>query len=89
MKLEGGVMKMRPLARLRLEPGKPRVLGPGSYHFMLLDLRQTLKKGERVPVSLKVEGAGGKVTTVELEAEVRDLTAGAVAAPEVSGHHHH
>ncbi|QDX79912.1 hypothetical protein B9N43_00775 [Denitratisoma sp. DHT3] len=82
MRLEGGVMKMRPLPRLELEAGKPRVLGPGSYHVMLMDLKRPLVKGETVPMTLKLE-AGGKPETLEIKAEVRD------PAMPAAGHHHH
>ncbi|CAB1369804.1 copper chaperone PCu(A)C [Denitratisoma oestradiolicum] len=83
MRLEGGVMKMRPLPRLELEPGKPRVLGPGGYHVMLMDLKHPLAKGETIPLTLKLQARGGKAETLELKAEVRDLTASA------GGHQHH
>jgi copper(I)-binding protein len=36
---EGGVSKMRPVATLALDQGKPVVLGPGGYHIMLPDLK--------------------------------------------------
>mgnify|MGYP003337762003 CR=1 FL=1 len=50
-------------------------LAPGGYHIMLLDLKQPLKAGDSVPLSLTVEGADKKRTTVEARGEVRDMAA--------------
>jgi copper(I)-binding protein len=86
MKMEGGVMKMRAIARLDLPSGKTVKLAPGGYHVMLMDLRQPLKKGEFVPITLKLEGRNKSVETVEIKAEVRDLTAS--APPAVHDHKH-
>jgi hypothetical protein len=48
-------------------------LKPGGYHVMLMDLKQELKAGESVPVTLVIEGAGGKRESVELKAPVKPL----------------
>lgn len=85
MKMDGGVMKMRPVARLDLPAGKPVKLEPGSYHVMLMGLKQPLKKGDFVPLTIKVEGRDKTVETIEIKAEVRDLAA---AAPAMHDHHH-
>ena len=52
MKMDGGVMKMRAVDKLALPAGKPVDLKPGGYHVMLMDLKQPLKEGETVPVTL-------------------------------------
>ncbi|MCX7176551.1 MAG: copper chaperone PCu(A)C [Proteobacteria bacterium] len=75
MTMDNGVMKMRALPRLSLPVGKAVALRPGSYHIMLMDLKQPLKKGDSVPLTLRVEGKDKKVSTLEVKAEVRDLTA--------------
>lgn len=85
MKMDGGVMKMRAVARLDLPAGKPVKLAPGGYHVMLMDLKQALKKGDFVPLTLKVEGKDKAVESIEIKAEVRDLTA---AAPPMHEHKH-
>ena len=38
MKMEGGVMKMRAVARIELPAGKTVKLEPGGYHIMLMGL---------------------------------------------------
>lgn len=85
MKMDGGIMKMRAVARLDLPAGKPVTLGPGGYHVMLMDLKQPLKKGDSVPLTFKVEGKDKGIETVEIKAEVRDLT---TAAPVMQNHKH-
>lgn len=93
MSMDNGIMKMRSLPRLDLPAGKTVVLKPGSYHLMLMDLKQPLKKGEMVPLTLKIEGKDKKLSMVEAKAEVRDLTApsvpGAPKAPSAADHSHH
>lgn len=76
MKMEGDVMKMRAIPKLDLPAGKAVKLDDrGGHHVMLMDLKQQLKKGDVVPITLKVEGKDKQVHTVEVKAEVRDLAA--------------
>ena len=92
MIMDSGVMKMRALPRLELPAGKTVALKPGSYHVMLLNLKQPLKKGDIVPLTLRIEGKDQQVSTLDVQAEVRDLTApasGGSATPEPSSHAHH
>jgi hypothetical protein len=76
MRMEGNVMRMRPVPKLELPAGQTIELKPGGYHIMLLDLKATLKKGESVPIKLRFQGRDGKPQEVEVKAEVRDLTSG-------------
>lgn len=84
MKMEGNMMKMAAVAGLELPAGKAVELKPGGYHVMLMDLKQALKAGDTVPLTLTVEGKDGKKETVEVQAPVRALGA---AAPQ-AGHDH-
>jgi copper(I)-binding protein len=77
MKMEGSTMKMRALTSgLTLPAGQAVELKPGGYHVMLMDLKQQLKAGDIVPVTLVVEGADGKRENVEIQAPVKALGAG-------------
>jgi copper(I)-binding protein len=60
MKMEGGVMKMRPLAGgLEIKPGQTVELGPDApFHIMLVGLKQPLEQGQRVKGTLTFEKAG-------------------------------
>jgi periplasmic copper chaperone A len=80
MSMDGGTMRMRPLPRLDVPAGKTVDLKPGGYHIMLMDLKQPLEVGQKVPITLQVE-AGGKVEKLEVQAEVRSLTGAAAAMP--------
>jgi copper(I)-binding protein len=82
-KMENNMMTMRAIPRLDLPAGKGVKLAPGGNHVMLMDLKQQMKKGDIVPITLKVEGKDKKVQTIEVKAEVRDL-----AAPAATDHGH-
>ena len=75
MKMDGNVMRMRAVPRLELPPGKTVELKPGGYHMMLVDLKRQLKKGDLVPIRLKVELSDKTVKTIQVVAEVRELAA--------------
>lgn len=75
MSMDNGVMRMRAIASLPLAAGQTVALKPGGYHVMLLELKQPLAAGERVPVSLTFERADGQRETVEVQATVRALGA--------------
>jgi copper(I)-binding protein len=70
MKMEGDVMKMRPLDDLALPAGKPVQLKPNGYHFMLMDLKAQLKPGVRIPLTLQLRDAKGAQQTIELSLPV-------------------
>ncbi|TDM08323.1 MAG: hypothetical protein C4K60_02300 [Ideonella sp. MAG2] len=73
MKMEGNVMKMAAIPSLELPAGKPVELKPGGYHVMLMDLKQPLKDGDTVPLTLTIEGKDGKKETVEVKAPIKAL----------------
>lgn len=75
MRMEGNVMRMREVSKLKLPSGKVVELKPGGYHMMLVDLKRPLKKGDLVPIRLKVELGDKSVKTISVAAEVRDPTA--------------
>ena len=82
MVMDGNVMKMRAVTGLELPAGKAVEPKPGGYHVMLMDLKQALNAGDSVPVTLVVEGAGGKRESIEVKAPVRALA-------DSSGHKKH
>ena len=68
MAVTDGVMKMRPLENgLAIEPGKSVKLAPGGYHLMMMDLKNPLKEGEKLPVTLQFEKAGKVAVTLDVE----------------------
>ncbi len=80
MKMDGGVMRMRAMPELALPAGKAVNLAPGGYHVMLIGLKQALKPGDQVPLTLIVEGANKQRQQIEVKAAVRPLNSSAGAA---------
>lgn len=74
MVVDGGVMKMRAVPKIDLPAGKSVELKPGSYHVMLMDLKQPLKEGETVPLTLTFEQQDKRQAIVEIKAPVKALT---------------
>jgi periplasmic copper chaperone A len=68
MAMDGGVMKMRAVTALEVPPGGKLELKPGGYHVMLLDLKQPLKVGDKVPLKLTFQNAGSIDVSVDVEA---------------------
>jgi copper(I)-binding protein len=59
MSMDNGVMRMRPLKDgLEIKPGQTVELAPGSFHIMLLDLKNPIKEGDRIKGTLVFEKAG-------------------------------
>src|SRR5574340_1047023 len=75
MAMEGTTMKMRPVTGIDLPAGKPVALTAGGYHVMLMDLKQPLKAGDTVELSLVVEDKGGKRETIAVKAPIRAMGA--------------
>jgi copper(I)-binding protein len=80
MKLEGSVMKMRPVPALDLPAGKMVELKPGGYHVMLMDLKGQLKKDSTIPLTLTFKDAKGVQSKVELKVPVATVAPGAKPA---------
>jgi len=77
MTMEQGVMKMREVKDgLEIKPGETVELKPGGYHVMFVDLKEPLKQGEDVTVTLKFAKAG----TIEVKYPVAATGAGGPAA---------
>lgn len=79
MSMENNIMKMRAVSGVDLPAGKPVDLKPGGYHIMLINLKQQIKDGDLVPLTLVVEGKDKKRQTIELQVPARPLNAAAGA----------
>jgi copper(I)-binding protein len=78
MKMVDDVMRMRQITVLELPAGKPVALSPGGYHLMLLELKQPLKDGDKVPLTLEIEDAQKVRSKIVVEAPVKPLNAAAM-----------
>jgi copper(I)-binding protein len=73
---------MRPVqGGLEIKPGETVELKPGSFHVMLMGLKQQLQKGQKVKGTLEFDKAG----KVEIEYAVEAVGA---TAPAAGGHQH-
>lgn len=81
MKLEGDIMRMRQIAKVDLPAGQPVEFKPGGYHLMLMDLKQPLKPGTQVPLTLLFRDASGATQKLELTAMVATHAPSGAAVP--------
>jgi periplasmic copper chaperone A len=80
MTMNGTLMKMRAVSALDIPPGSTVILGTGGYHVMLTGLRQPLTVGEKVPLTLTFEKAGGLDVSAYVEVPKADADLDASAA---------
>ena len=72
-KKDGSMMVMEHVESLALPAGKAVEFRPGGHHVMLMGLAKALAKGDTVPITLTVEDAKGRRSTLEVRAPVRPL----------------
>jgi periplasmic copper chaperone A len=84
MSMQGNVMKMREVANIEIKPSEKIVMVRGhGYHIMLIGLKQPLRPGDKVPLTLHFKNAG----KVETQATVEDKkTEGGHATPHGAMH---
>jgi copper(I)-binding protein len=63
---DNGVMKMALLPTIAVGSGAQVTLKPGGAHMMLVGLRQPLKEGQTIPLTLTFEKAGDITTTAQV-----------------------
>lgn len=78
---DNGVLKMRAVPSMVLEPGKPVAFQPGGYHVMLMGLKSPLKLGDSFPLTLTFEHAAPITVMTTVEAPRSDAAA-------ATGHDH-
>lgn len=78
---DGDAMRMRPVENVPVPANGQVALEPGGYHIMMIGLKQALKEGDSVPLTLTFEQAG-KVTL-----QVPVQKAGATAGGHEHKHH--
>ncbi|WP_218311766.1 copper chaperone PCu(A)C [Alteromonas antoniana] len=78
--MRGDMMQMRQVTEgIVLAAGTTMSFEPGSYHIMLMGLKQGLSEGDTVPLTLTM--ANGETITVNAAVKAIDK--------EASHHHHH
>ncbi len=80
MSMDGNVMKMREVSGIELQPSTKFSMKPGDgYHLMLIGLKQSLKVGDKFPMTLIFEKAGKAEVLVSVQ-ETERATSGATSA---------
>jgi periplasmic copper chaperone A len=74
MAMQGQQMTMRRAGTVALPAGQEVNFGPGGYHVMLFGLKQQLKDGDTVPLTLVIEDAAHKRTEVQATAQVKPIS---------------
>jgi copper(I)-binding protein len=75
MTMDNNVMRMRPVEAVDIPAGGSAMLGPNGLHIMLLDLREPLRAGSTLALTLRFERAGS------VDVSVPVLPANATRAP--------
>ena len=88
MSMEGELMRMRQVPAIELPAGKAVELKPGGYHIMFLNLRQQVREGDTVPLTLVFRDRAGKSESLQMKVPVRGLAAGAPQASSGHGQDH-
>lgn len=57
-----GMMQMRPVKKLSINPGETQLLEPGGFHLMVFGIYDTLKEGDSFELNFEFE-SGEKLTT--------------------------
>ena len=88
MSMTNGVMKMRPVPTgVVIKPGETVELKPGSFHIMMMGLKQPIEKGKPFKGSLVFEKAGSIDVDFAVEA-VGATPATPAAAHDMHNMHH-
>ena len=85
MTMVDNVMRMRPVKALDLPAGKTVELKPSGYHVMLMGLKDQIKDGDRITLTLTLEDKDKKRQTIEVYAPARPLN---YAPGGAHGKHH-
>jgi len=92
MVMENDIMRMRQVPSIALPAGQAVELKPGGYHIMLLDLKQQIRAGDQVPLTLVFEHSDGRQERIDVQAPVRPLSgkpAGQHRHAHAHDHDHH
>ncbi|WP_081961660.1 copper chaperone PCu(A)C [Aquabacterium sp. NJ1] len=98
MAMDGNVMRMHAVPSLPLPAGQTVELRPGmdGHHLMLMGLKQQLKEGDEVALTLKLRTADGKTLTQDIKVPVKSgsmtmapaTSAASAAQPDGMKHNH-
>jgi len=73
MDMKDGMMKMQQVDGIDLPAGKGVNLASGGYHVMLVGLKQQLKAGEAIDLTLQIEHPGKKRESITIKVPVKPI----------------
>lgn len=83
MSMAGGILRMQRLPLINLAPNADIKLAAGARHIMLINMKQPLKAGDKVPLTLVFRQAG----RITVEAVVRPVQLEQDTAPAAEHQH--
>lgn len=84
MSMQGNVMKMREVQNIEIKPSGKIAMTPGhGYHIMLVGLKQPLKVGDSLPLTVRFKNAGA----VEVQVTVENRETKSEAKPHATHQH--
>jgi copper(I)-binding protein len=89
--MRNNVMRMRTVPAIDLPAGKAVELNPSGYVVMLMGLKQQIKEGDTIPISLVIEEKNKMRQTLQLNASAMTMDAAASgkhAREHVQEHEH-
>ncbi|MBI3479488.1 MAG: copper chaperone PCu(A)C [Nitrosomonadales bacterium] len=89
MQDENGMMKMREAKSIALPAGKRFNFHDSGYHLMLIGLKEPLKEGSTIPLTLNIKIGQQGPLKIDVKAAVISLHAPKPAAQNSSHHHDH
>lgn len=66
-RMDGDVMQMHKMESIPLPAGAETTFEPGGLHVMLIGLKQDLKVGEQIPVTLHFKSAGDRELMIPIQ----------------------
>jgi copper(I)-binding protein len=83
--MKNHVMKMQTVPAIALPAGKAIELKPDGYMLMLTGLKQQIKEGDAIPISIVIEGKNKKRETIKFNASAMKMD---TAAADEHSHAH-
>jgi copper(I)-binding protein len=77
MVMKNNVMKMSAISGIDLPAGKAVNLKADGYMVMLMGLKQQIKEGDNIPISIVIEGKDKRRETIKLNATAMTMNAAA------------
>ena len=68
MKIDNGIMRMRPAGELSIKAGQSIELKSGGYHLMMTGLKRQIKAGDEVALTLEFKAPDGSISQVTVKA---------------------